>query len=331
MSDSMREITYRQALNEALAEELERDPNVFLMGEEVAEYNGAYKVSQGLLERFGPKRIIDTPISENVFAGLGVGAAMVGLRPIIEFMTFSFSFVAFDQVVNNAPNMLTMSGGQFNIPITFRGPNGPAHQLGATHSHATECLYANVPGLKVCTPATPRDAKGLLKTAVRDNNPVLVLEAELLYSSKGMIEPAETELLIPLGEAEVKREGSDVTVVCYAQTVPLALAVAEKFEDEDISVEVLDLRSIKPLDERAIYDSVAKTHRVVIVEQDRPFCGVGAEVCYRIQKNIFDELDAPIARVSQEDVPMPYNERLEKAVLPNKEKLVAAVKKVCYA
>ena len=331
MSDSMREITYRQALNEALAEELERDRNVFLMGEEVAEYNGAYKVSQGLLERFGPKRIIDTPISENGFAGLGVGAAMVGLRPIIEFMTFSFSFVAFDQVVNNAPNMLTMSGGQFNIPITFRGPNGPAHQLGATHSHATECLYANVPGLKVCTPATPRDAKGLLKTAVRDNNPVLVLEAELLYSSKGMIEPAETELLIPLGEAEVKREGSDVTVVCYAQTVPLALAVAEKFEDEDISVEVLDLRSIKPLDERAIYDSVAKTHRVVIVEQDRPFCGVGAEVCYRIQKNIFDELDAPIVRVSQEDVPMPYNERLEKAVLPNKEKLVAAVKKVCYA
>ena len=328
---NMREITYRQALNEALTEELARDPNVFLMGEEVAEYKGAYKVSQGLLERFGPKRIIDTPISENGFAGLGVGAAMVGLRPIIEFMTFSFSFVAFDQVVNNAPNMLTMSGGQFNIPITFRGPNGPAHQLGATHSHATECLYANVPGLKVCTPATPRDAKGLLKTAVRDNNPVLVLESELLYSSKGMIEPAEMELLIPLGQAEIKREGSDVTIVCYAQTVALALAVAEKFEDEDISAEVLDLRSIKPLDERAIYDSVAKTHRVVIVEQDRPFCGVGAEVCYRIQKNIFDELDAPIGRVSQEDVPMPYNERLEKAVLPNEEKLIAAVKKVCHA
>ena len=327
----MREITYRQALNEALAEELARDPNVFLMGEEVAEYNGAYKISQGLLERFGPKRIIDTPISENGFAGLGVGAAMVGLRPIIEFMTFSFSLVAFDQVVNNAPNMLTMSGGQFNIPITFRGPNGPAHQLGATHSHATECLYANVPGLKVCMPATPRDAKGLLKTAVRDNNPVLVLESELLYSSKGMIEPAEMELLIPLGQAEIKREGSDVTIVCYAQTVTLALAVAEKFEDEDISAEVLDLRSIKPLDERAIYDSVAKTHRVVIVEQDRPFCGVGAEICYRIQKNIFDELDAPIGRVSQEDVPMPYNERLESAVLPNAEKLIAAVKKLCYA
>ncbi len=271
----MREITYRQALNEALAEELERDPNVFLMGEEVAEYQGAYKVSQGLLERFGPKRIIDTPISENGFAGLGVGAAMVGLRPIIEFMTFSFSLVAFDH--------------------------------------------------------TPRDAKGLLKSAVRDNNPVLVLEAELLYSSKGMVEPPDEELLIPLGEGEVKREGSDVSIICYAQTVPLALAAAEKLEEEDISAEILDLRSIKPLDEKAIFDSVAKTHRVVVVEQDHPFCGVGAEICYRIQKNIFDELDAPILRVSQEDVPMPYNERWEKAVLPNADKLIAAVKKVCYA
>jgi pyruvate dehydrogenase E1 component beta subunit len=327
----VREITYRQALNEALAEELERDPNVFLMGEEVAEYNGAYKVSQGLLERFGPKRIVDTPISENGFAGLGVGAAMVGLRPIIEFMTFSFSFVAFDQVVNNASNMLTMSGGQFNIPITFRGPNGPAHQLGATHSHATECLYANVPGLKICTPATPRDAKGLLKTAIRDNNPVLVLEVELLYSSKGMVEDENVELLIPLGEAEVKREGSDVTIISYAQTVPLALAAAETLEEEEISAEVIDLRSIKPLDMDAILNSVSKTHRVVIVEQDRPFCGVGAEVSYRIQKEMFDGLDAPILRVAQEDVPMPYNERLEKAVLPSAEKLIAAVKKVCYA
>ncbi|MGZ5019370.1 MAG: alpha-ketoacid dehydrogenase subunit beta, partial [Chthoniobacterales bacterium] len=270
----MREITYRQALNEALAEELARDPNVFLMGEEVAQYNGAYKVSQGLLDRFGPKRIIDTPISENGFAGMGVGAAMVGLRPIVEFMTFSFSLVAFDQVVNNAPNMLTMSGGQFNIPITFRGPNGPAHQLGATHSHATESLYANFPGLKICTPATPRDAKGLLKSAVRDNNPVLVLECELLYSSKGMIEPAEQELLIPLGAAEVKREGDDVTIICYAQTVPMALAAAAALEEEEISAEVLDLRSIKPLDEKAIFNSVAKTHRVVIAEQDRPYCGI---------------------------------------------------------
>jgi pyruvate dehydrogenase E1 component beta subunit len=327
----MREITYRQALNEALAEELERDADVFLMGEEVAEYNGAYKVSQGLLERFGADRIIDTPISENGFAGMGVGAAMVGLRPVIEFMTFSFSLVAFDQVVNNAPNMLTMSGGQFNIPITFRGPNGPAHQLGATHSHATECLYANVPGLKICTPATPRDAKGLLKTAIRDDNPVLVLECELLYSSKGMVEPLDQELLIPLGEAEIKREGTDVTVICYAQTVPLALAAAQQLEEEDISAEVLDLRSIKPLDEEAIYDSVRKTHRVVIIEQDRPFCGVGAEVSYRIQRNLFDQLDAPVLRVSQEEVPMPYNERLEQAVLPSVEKLITAVREVCYA
>jgi len=328
----VREITYRQALNEALAEELARDPNVFLMGEEVAEYNGAYKVSQGLLTRFGPKRIIDTPISENGFAGMGVGAAMVGLRPIIEFMTFSFSLVAFDQVVNNAPNMLTMSGGQFNIPIVFRGPNGPAHQLGATHSHATEPLYANVPGLKVCTPATPRDAKGLLKTAVRDDNPVLVLESELLYSSKGLVEPEDVELLIPLGQADLKREGTDVTVICYAQTVPLALSAAETLENEgEISAEILDLRSIKPLDIDAILKSVLKTHRVVIVEQDRPFCGVGAEISYRIQKEIFDSLDAPILRVAQEDVPMPYNERLEKAVLPSAAKLIAAVKEVCYA
>jgi pyruvate dehydrogenase E1 component beta subunit len=327
----VREITYRQALNEALAEEIERDPNVFLMGEEVAEYNGAYKVSQGLLDRFGPTRIIDTPISENGFAGLGIGAAMVGLRPIVEFMTFSFSLVAFDQIVNNAPNMLTMSGGQFNIPITFRGPNGPAHQLGATHSHATECLYANIPGLKVCTPATPRDAKGLLKTAVRDNNPVIVLECELFYSHKGPVEPPDEELLIPLGEAEIKREGGDVTIICYAQTVPMALAAAETLAEEGINAEVLDLRSIRPLDERAILESVCKTHRVVIAEQDRPFCGIGSEIAYRIQNQIFDELDAPIVRVAQEDVPMPYNERLEKAVLPSADKLIAAVRKVCYA
>ena len=327
----MREITYRQALNEALAEEIERDPNVFLMGEEVAEYNGAYKVSQGLLDRFGPTRVIDTPISENGFAGLGIGAAMVGLRPIIEFMTFSFSLVAFDQIVNNAPNMLTMSGGQFNIPITFRGPNGPAHQLGATHSHATECLYANIPGLKVCTPATPRDAKGLLKTAVRDNNPVIVLECELFYSHKGPVEPPDEELLIPLGEAEIKREGGDVTIICYAQTVPMALAAAETLAEEGINAEVVDLRSIRPLDERAILESVSKTHRVVIAEQDRPFCGIGSEIAYRIQNQIFDELDAPIVRVAQEDVPMPYNERLEKAVLPSADKLIAAVRKVCYA
>jgi pyruvate dehydrogenase E1 component beta subunit len=224
-----------------------------------------------------------------------------------------------------------MSGGQFNIPITFRGPNGPAHQLGATHSHATECLYANVPGLKVCTPATPRDAKGLLKTAVRDNNPVIVLECELFYSHKGPVEPPDEELLIPLGEAEIKHEGGDVTIICYAQTVPMALAAAETLAEEGINAEVLDLRSIRPLDERAILESISKTHRVVIAEQDRPFCGIGSEIAYRIQNQIFDELDAPILRVAQEDVPMPYNERLEKAVLPSADKLIAAVRKVCYA
>lgn len=325
----MREITYRQAVNEALAEELERDPNVFLMGEEVAEYNGAYKVSQGLLERFGAKRIIDAPISEAGFAGLGVGAAMAGLRPVIEFMTFSFSLVAFDQIVNNAPNMLTMSGGQFNVPVVFRGPNGPAHQLGATHSHATECLYANFPGLKICTPATPRDAKGLLKTAIRDNNPVLVLESEMLYGTKGMVEPADEDLLIPLGKASLPRVGTDVTIISYAQTVRMALAAAETLQGKGINAEVLDLRSIKPLDLEAILNSVSKTHRVLIAEQDRPFCGIGAELTFQIQKHIFDELDAPVARVSQEEVPMPYNEALEEAVLPSAAKIVAAALELC--
>ena len=327
----VREITYREAVREALIEEMERDPDVFLMGEEVAEYNGAYKVSEGLLKRFGPQRILDTPIAEAGFAGLGIGAAMAGLRPVVEFMTFSFSLVAFDQVVNNAPNMLMMSGGQFNVPITFRGPNGPAHQLAATHSHATENFYANVPGLKICVPATPRDAKGLLKSAIRDNNPVLHLEAELLYSTVGEIEDADTELLIPLGEAEVKRAGSDVTIICYAQTVPMALKAAEQLAVEGINAEVLDLRTIKPLDERAIYTSITKTNRAVIAEQNRPFCGIGAELVYRIQKEIFDELDAPIERVTQEEVPIPYSETLEKAILPSAEKIVTAVKKVCYA
>ena len=326
----MREITYRQAVNEALDEEMQRDPNVFLLGEEVAEYNGAYKVSQGLLDKFGPKRVLDTPISEGGFAGLGIGAAMVGLRPVVEFMTFSFSLVAFDQVVNNAPNMLTMSGGQFNIPIVFRGPNGPAHQLGATHSHATEPLFANFPGLKIAIPGTPRDAKGLLKTAIRDDNPVLVLESELLYNLTGPIEDKEVELLIPLGKGEIKREGADVTIICYAQTVRMALAAAETLAAQGVQAEVLDLRSIKPLDLDLILNSVSKTHRCVIAEQDKPFCGIGAELTYQIQRDIFDELDAPVERVAQEEVPMPYNERLEAAVLPSEEKILQAVYQVCY-
>ncbi len=326
----MREITYRQAVNEALEEEMLRDPNVFLIGEEVAEYNGAYKVSQGLLDKFGPKRVVDTPISEAGFAGLGIGAAMCGLRPVVEFMTFSFSLVAFDQVVNNAPNMLTMSGGQFSVPIVFRGPNGPAHQLGATHSHSTEPLFANFPGLKIAIPGTPRDAKGLLKTAIRDDNPVLVLESELLYNNMGPVEDKDVELLIPLGQGEIKRKGSDVTILCYAQTVRMALAAAETLAAQGVSAEVLDLRSIKPLDLGLILNSVSKTHRCVIAEQDKPFCGIGAELTYQIQRDIFDELDAPVARVSQEEVPMPYNERLEAAVLPSKEKIIQAVYQVCY-
>ena len=326
----MREITYRDAINEALAEEMARDERVFLMGEEVAQYDGAYKASKGLLQRFGPDRIIDTPIAEAGFAGLGVGAAMCGLRPIVEFMTFSFSLVAFDQVVNNAANMLTMSGGQFNVPIVFRGPNGPAHQLGATHMHATECLFANFPGLKICTPASVRDMKGLLKTAVRDDNPVLVLESEMLYSTKGPVEPEDEDLLIPLGQANVLREGSDVTILAYSQTVRLAMAAAETLEKENgIRAEVVDLRSIKPLDIETILRSVSKTHRVIIAEQDKPFCGIGAELGFQIQHHIFDELDAPIGRVTQEEVPMPYNERLEQAVLPTAPKIVAAVRKVC--
>lgn len=326
----MREITYRQAVNEALEEEMERDSTVFLLGEEVAEYNGAYKVSQGLLDKFGPKRVLDTPISEAGFAGLGIGAAMVGLRPVVEFMTFSFSLVAFDQVVNNAPNMLTMSGGQFNIPIVFRGPNGPAHQLGATHSHATEPLYANFPGLKIAIPGTPRDAKGLLKTAIRDDNPVLVLESELLYNTTGPIEDKDLELLIPLGKGEIKKPGSDVTIICYAQTLRLALGAAATLAGQGVNAEVLDLRSIRPLDLDLILNSVAKTHRCVIAEQNKPFCGIGAELTYQIQRGIFDELDAPVARVAQEEVPMPYNESLEEAVLPSEEKIVQAVYQVCY-
>ena len=326
----MRDISYRQALNEAMEEEMRRDPNVFLLGEEVAEYHGAYKVSQGLLEKFGPLRVLDTPISEAGFAGLAIGSAMTGLRPIVEFMTFSFSLVAFDQVVNNAPNLLTMSGGQFHIPIVFRGPNGPAHQLGATHSHATEPLYANVPGLKIAVPATPRDAKGLLKTAIRDDNPVLVLESELLYNTSGSVEDLEAELLIPLGKGEVKRPGTDVTLVCYAQTVHMATSAAEYMATQGISVEVLDLRSIKPLDIDLVFSSVSKTHRCVIAEQNRSFCGIGAEIAFQLQREMFDSLDAPVLRVAQEEVPMPYNEKLESAVLPSEEKILQAVTQVCY-
>jgi pyruvate dehydrogenase E1 component beta subunit len=321
-------LTYRDALNQALREELTRDENVFLMGEEVAEYNGAYKVSRGLLEEFGPMRIVDTPIAELGFAGIGVGAAMTGLRPIIEFMTWNFALLAIDQVVNAAAKMRYMSGGQVGCPIVFRGPGGAALQLGAQHSQAFESWYAHIPGLKVIAPATPADAKGLLKSAIRDDNPVVFMEGVMLYNTKG--EVPEDEYTIPIGKADRKREGSDVTLVCHSKTLSVALKAADKLAQEEISAEVLDLRTIRPLDTEAIFESVSRTHRCVVVEEGWPFAGVGAQVVYEIQKNIFDELDAPVLRVTQADVPMPYNRALEKAAKPDPDTVAATVKKVLY-
>ena len=321
-------LTYRDALNQALREELTRDENVFLMGEEVAEYNGAYKVSRGLLEEFGPMRIVDTPIAELGFAGIGVGAAMTGLRPVIEFMTWNFALLAIDQVVNAAAKMRYMSGGQVGCPIVFRGPGGAALQLGAQHSQAFESWYAHIPGLKVIAPATPADAKGLLKSAIRDDNPVVFMEGEMLYNTKG--EVPDDEYTIPIGKADRKREGSDVTLVCHSKTLSVALKAADKLAQEDISAEVLDLRTIRPLDTEAIFESVSRTHRCVVVEEGWPFAGVGAQVVYEIQKNIFDELDAPVLRVTQADVPMPYNRALEKAAKPDPDTVAATVKKVLY-
>jgi len=322
-------ITYRDALNEALREEMERDPDVFLMGEEVGVYQGAYKVSRGLLEAFGERRVVDTPIAELGFAGVGVGAAMVGLRPVIEFMTWNFALLAIDQVVNSAAKMSYMSGGQIRMPIVFRGPGGAALQLAAQHSQAFESWYAHIPGLKVVAPATPYDAKGLLKTAIRDNNPVVFLEGEMLYNTKG--EVPEEEYTIPIGHADVKREGSDVTLVCHSKTVAIALKAADRLAEElQISAEVLDLRSIRPLDVEAIVASVEKTNRCVIVEEGWPFCGVGAQVVDEIQREAFDALDAPVLRVTGEDVPMPYNKNLERAAKPNPDKVIAAVRRVAY-
>ena len=322
-------ITYRDALNEALREEMERDPDVFLMGEEVGVYQGAYKVSRGLLEAFGERRVIDTPIAELGFAGVGVGAAMVGLRPVIEFMTWNFALLAIDQVVNSAAKMSYMSGGQIRMPIVFRGPGGAALQLAAQHSQAFESWYAHIPGLKVVAPATPYDAKGLLKTAIRDNNPVVFLEGEMLYNTKG--EVPEEEYTIPIGHADVKREGGDVTLVCHSKTVAIALKAADRLPEElQVSAEVLDLRSIRPLDVEAIVASVEKTNRCVIVEEGWPFCGVGAQVVDEIQREAFDALDAPVLRVTGEDVPMPYNKNLERAAKPNPDKVIAAVRRVAY-
>jgi len=321
-------ITYRDALNQALREEMQRDPNVFLMGEEVGLYQGAYKVSRGLLEEFGAKRIVDTPIAELGFAGIGVGAAMGGLRPVVEFMTWNFAVLALDQIVNSAAKMLYMSGGQIPMPIVFRGPNGAALQLSSQHSQAWESWLSHIPGLKVVAPATPYDAKGLLKSAIRDNNPVIVLEGEMLYNNKG--EVPEGEILIPIGQAEVKREGTHVTIICHSKTVSIALKAAEQLASQDISADVVDLRTLRPLDDATILGSVAKTNRVVVVEEGWPQCGVGAQVVDLIQREAFDQLDAPVLRVTQADVPMPYNKQLERLAKPSPEKVVAAARRVLY-
>jgi pyruvate dehydrogenase E1 component beta subunit len=322
-------MTMRDALNQALREELARDGDVFLMGEEVAEYQGAYKVTRGLLEEFGPKRVIDTPITELGFAGLGVGAAMAGLRPIVEFMTFNFSILATDQIINSAAKMLYMSAGQFKIPIVFRGPGGSAYQVSSQHSQALESWYAYFPGLKVVMPSTPADAKGLLKSAIRDDDPVIFIEQERMYGMKGEV-PEDENFTIPLGVAEVKREGTDATIVARSLMVPAALRAAEELEKIGVSCEVIDPRTIRPLDIDTIVASVKKTNRVVVAEESHPFCGVGAEISAEINERAFDYLDAPVKRVSGADVPMPYAKNLEQLAIPGFEQIVAAVREVSY-
>ena len=325
----MPEIQFRQAIRQAMTEEMERDESVFLMGEEVGEYNGAYKVSEGMLERFGPRRVFDTPISENGFCGLGIGAAMTGLRPIIELMSWSFSFVAFDQLVNNAANIRYMSGGQFKFTIVFRGGNGIAHQLGATHSHRVDILYARTPGLVVVAPGTPYDAKGLLKTAIRCDDPVCFLESELMLNDRG--EVPEGEYTIPLGVADVKKDGEDVTIVTWGKCVKMALKAAQVLaEQHDIDAEVLDLRTLRPLDEQAIIDSVTKTNRCVVLDEDWTYGGMGGAVIAQVQEKLFDHLDAPIRRVASQDVPVPFSHPLEMAMQPDVGKVVEAVREVCY-
>ena len=322
-------ITIREALNQAIREELARDERVFLMGEEVAEYDGAYKVTKGLLHEFGPKRVIDTPITELGFAGLGVGAAMAGLRPIVEFMTFNFSILATDQIINSAAKMLYMSGGQFNIPIVFRGPSGSAFQVSSQHSQAIESWYALFPGLKVVMPSTAADAKGLLKSAIRDDDPVVFMEQERMYGSKGEV-PDDPDFTIPIGVADVKREGTDVTIVARSLMVPLALKAAEALEKDGVSCEVIDPRTIRPLDIDTIIESVKKTNRIVVAEESHPVCSVNAEISAQVMEKAFDYLDAPVKRVSGADVPMPYAKNLEQLAVPDVNQIIAAVKEVAY-
>jgi pyruvate dehydrogenase E1 component beta subunit len=321
-----RTIRFREALREAMIEEMERDDRVFLMGEEVGYYQGAYKVSEGMLDKFGARRVIDTPIAEAGFAGIGVGAAMVGLRPVIEFMTWNFSAVAFDQILNNAAKLRQMSGGQFDCPIVFRGPNASARQVGSQHSHAMEHFYATVPGLKVVAPAFPADAKGLLKTAIRDDDPVLVMESETLYAVKG--EVPDGEHTVEMGRAQIVRPGRDVTLAAYSRMTHVAIEAAAELEKEGIQAEVVDLRSLRPLDEDTLVASVERTHRLVVVHEGWPYGGVGAEVADRVQRLAFDALDAPILRVATLDVPMPYSAKLEQACMPQPERVVAAVKRL---
>ena len=320
-------ITYREALNQALREELRRDPKVFLIGEEIGLYQGAYKVTQGLLEEFGPKRVWDTPISEAGFSGVAIGAAMCGLRPVVEMMTFNFAIVALDQIVNHAAKILYMSGGQFPVPLVIRGPGGPGSQVGAQHSQSMEAYFYHVPGLKVVRPATPRDAKGLLKSAIRDLNPVIFIESELLYNMKG--EVPDEEYTIPLGVAEVARPGTDLTLVAYSRQLYLALDVAEDLAKEGISVEVIDPRSLRPMDKPTILASVRKTHHAIVLEAGAGFAGMGAEIAAIIQEEAFDSLDHPVERVTGANAPMPYARNLERAKMPSKERIVAAIRNAC--
>lgn len=324
----MRQIQFREALREAMSEEMRRDQRVFLMGEEVAQYNGAYKVSQGMLDEFGEDRILDTPIAELGFAGIGVGAAMNGTRPIIEFMTFNFSLVAIDQVINAAAKMLSMSGGQYGVPIVFRGPTGNAGQLAAQHSQNFENWYANCPGLKVVVPSNPYDAKGLLKTAIRDNDPVIFMESEVMYGDKG--EVPEEEYLLPIGVANIVRPGTDVTIVSFGKLMKLALQTADEVAKDGISAEVIDLRSVRPIDYATLINSVKKTNRMVIIEEAWPLSSISTDLAYNVQRYAFDYLDAPIIRINSMDVPVPYAPTLLEAVLPNLKRSVAAVKQVLY-
>ena len=325
----MPQIQYRQALRDAMTEEMEADENVFLLGEEVAEYNGAYKVSEGMLDRFGPKRIIDTPISEAGFSGLAIGAACSGLRPIVEFMSWSFTLVCLDQLVNNAANVKYMSGGQYKVPVVFRGGNGIAHQLGATHSHRMETVYARIPGLTVVAPATAYEAKGLLKTAIRSDDPVIFLESEIMLNDKG--EVPDGDYTLPIGKADVMREGSDCTVISYGRSLArFAEPAVKKLADDGIDCELISLRTLRPLDTATLIESVKKTNRCVIVDEDYGYCGMGAGIMEKIYADVFDHLDAPIGRVHSDEIPVPYGHYMEEAMLPSVDKVMAAVRKACY-